>query len=283
MRYGKSIPVALVVVLAVAGCVVALTLSNLEPLVTRVIETSGTRVTGSPLVVGDLVLDILDGTGGVSSVRVPNPRGFSHGDILTLGRVSAGIDAATVLKNPVIIPEIVIRSPRVLYEMNTEGVSNLEVLQTHISKTTAAAKNVEASGENKKSTLPKVIVTSLIIEEGAGEIRPNPGQDGKISVALPRMELKNIGLKTQGATPDEVCAKIISALLRNMNLEMDSLGIDRLVKRDFAWQLGEAAEDAGTLLGDTADTVGKKIKSGAESLGNAAGEAADKIRAVFGK
>ncbi len=283
MRYGKSIGIALVVVLAIAGGVLALTLSNIDSQVTNVVETSGSHVTGTPVTVGGLSLNVLEGTGGISGVHVANPQGFSSGDVLTLGRISVDIDAATVSQDPLVLQKVVIRSPRIFYEIDSEDMSNLEVVQTHIRTAMAAGKGQPAAGDIENITGPRVIIASLIIEQGTADIQPNPGQDQKMSVTLPRMVLQDIGKKTQGATPDEVSEIIVSALFNNTRQTLDSLGLDRLVKRNFAWKVGEAAEDTGDFLGDTADTVGKKIKSGAYAVGNAAGEAVDKVRDFLGK
>jgi hypothetical protein len=243
----KKVLIGLGVLVAVLGIVLWRVYVNLDKIVAKVIEDVGTEVTQTVVRVGGVDLDLLNGRASLAQLTVANPAGFSLPEIFSLELVSVAIDVNSVNSNPIIIDEILVKQPRVAYEINQQGTSNLDVLKKNVESYSAARKtgNGAANKEQESSSQGeevKLIIRKLHFDGGelnaSSALRP----DQPINARLPAFTMDNVGQASGGASSEQIAKEVLDRLVRQAADAASKAGVDRLS--------GELQERAKEKLGD---------------------------------
>jgi hypothetical protein len=257
----KKVFIGLGVLVVVLGIVLWRVYANLDKIVAKVIEDVGTEVTQTAVRVGGVDLDLMNGKAGLSQLSVANPAGFSSPHIFSLELVSVAIDVASVSSNPIIIDEIVVKQPRVAYEINRQGTSNLDVLKKNVAGYSASRDTGSGTGAAKEEQEPgekgeeiKLIIRQLRFEGGelsaSSALRP----DKPIAATLPAFTMSNIGQASGGATSEQIAKEVLDKLVRQATDAARKAGADKLkdeLKGKVEEKLGDKAGGAlKGLLGD---------------------------------
>ena len=262
MSKGKWLLIALTVIVVAVGGVLFYTLSNLDSIVKAAIEKYGSQVTQTAVGVSGVQIGLTDGTAAMSGLRVANPGGFSGGDIFSLGKIAVKLDTASITKDTIIIPEILISAPKVLFEVDGKGRSNLDVLKKNVQQATGGGSGGSGSTADSDGG-KKLIIKRLVIDNGEADINLTALVDKQLNAKLPRIELKNIGDKQGGATPAEVGKIVIGALNTSLGNLVANMGVQQLIQNALSGKLGEAAGAAQKAITDelgkaTGDDAAKK-------------------------
>lgn len=261
-----------IVVVAVAGAAYYFA-SNIDSIVKAVVERYGSEATQTSVTLKSVKLGIRDGSGELNTLAVKNPKGFSSNDAITLGDIKVVLDISTLQSNTIVVKDVTILQPSVLYEYTSAG-GNLEAIQKNVQsyaakfsggkkepdKTAGAAedKDKPASKQPEK----KVIIENLVIRDGKVAATHQALQGRTISASLPTIQLKDIGKDKGGATPAEVAEKVLGAI---------SSAASRVASSELQKQAGDLIKNqAGGLLGGSGSGTGT-------------GGAADKLKGLFGK
>jgi len=219
---------------------------NLDSIVKTAIETYGSEATKTAVRVGAVKLDLKEGLATITNLSVANPKGFSGPHIFELGRISTRVDTASINKNPIIIDEIHISAPTVVYEINRSGVSNVEVLKKNLGMGGGSA---EASSSGSSSDHGrKMIIRKIIVDGSSAKVRI-AALNQEQSVSLPRIVMTDVGAKSGGATAAEVARQLSDTMLANVKGSVAKIGVDKY-------------------LGKTADAVKAQMQ---QHVGGAAG------------
>lgn len=256
MKAVRGILIAVVVILVLAVVAVFFLLSNLDSIVEAAIEKYGSQATQTDVHVASVKIKLGEGQGVISGLTVGNPPGFSTPNIFALGKIRTRIDVQTVTQNPVVIDEIYVGAPQVYYEIDKAGRSNLDTLKQNMEGTATSKASAPAEAE-KGEAGPKLIVRRLVVEEGKVDARiaALPKQD--LSAKLPRIELKDLGAKRGGATPQEIAEEIVAVLAKRVATAVAQIGVEKY--------LGKSVDQ---LKQDLKDEAGKRIERGlGERLG----------------
>ena len=105
--------------------------SNLDSIVKKAITNVGTEMTGVSVDVDNVAIALAEGRGEIGGLVVGNPRGYSGPHAFTLGSIVLAIDAASVNKDVVVIRELTVEAPDIVYDKGTNG-SNVEAIQNNI-------------------------------------------------------------------------------------------------------------------------------------------------------
>jgi len=244
----KKVMIGLGILVVLLGILLWRVYANLDKIVAKVIEDVGTEVTQTAVRVGGVDLDLLNGKAGLSQLSVANPAGFSSQHIFSLELVSVAIDVESVSSNPVIIDEIVVRQPRVAYEINQQGTSNLDVLKKNVegysasrdTGTGTATEQQESAGQEGEEI--RLIIRTLRFEGGelnaSSALRP----DKPVKAGLPAFTMNNIGQSSGGATSEQIAQEVLDRLVRQATDAAKKAGVDRLTD--------ELQEKASEKLGD---------------------------------
>jgi len=227
----KKIIIGVVVLLIVVAGGAYYLYSNLGPILKAAIEKYGSEATQTKVTVDTVKLSLSDGQGSISGLVVGNPQGFNGPKSIDLGSISLQVDTGTVTQNPVVIKQVVILAPQVMYERSGSG-GNLEKIQANVTQY-AGADRAKSGGESKpssgssgssgsssspsgssadKKAERKVIIEDLQVRDGKVAISATQLPGRTLSANLPAIQLRDIGKDKGGATPAEVAEKVLGAI-----------------------------------------------------------------------
>jgi len=219
------IGVAALLVVVVGGLVFVW--SNLDELVKNAIETYGSEATKTTVSVAEVKLTLENGEAKISGLKVGNPAGFTDPNIFELGMISTKINTSTINQNPIVIDEIIISAPAVVYEINKAGVSNVDVLKKNLGGGSSDSKS-SASSESGGEEL-KMVIRKLVVEGSSAKVRIAALGSKEQSVKLPRILLTDVGKKSGGATAAEVAQILSSKMLGNVKGSVAKLGVEKYI------------------------------------------------------
>lgn len=249
----------LIVVAALAVVVIGALVylgANLDGLVKEAIQTYGSEATKTAVRVDSVNLELKNGKAQISGLTVANPAGFTDPNIFALGMISTKVDIASINKNPIIIDEIHIGAPTVVYEINKAGVSNIDVLKKNLG-VGGSDKSEGSSGGDQV----KMIIRKLVVEGTSAKVRIAAlGKDQ--SVTLPRIVMTDIGKKSGGATAAEVATQLSGRMLSNIKDSVAKLGVDKYLGKSAD---AIKAQMSGVGGAGTTDKLGGALKG---MLGN---------------
>lgn len=265
MKAVRGIVIAGIVIVLLAVAAVFFLLSNLDSIVEAAIEKYGSQATQTDVRVASVKITLAEGEGAIAGLTVGNPPGFSAPNIFALGKIGTKIDVQSVTQDPVVIDEIYVGAPQVYYEIDEAGKSNLDALKQNMAGTGTAQPAAPAEAKEGEAG-PKLIIRRLVIEEGNVEakIAALPKQD--LSTKLPRIELKDLGAKQGGATPDEIAEEIVAVLVKRVGTAVAQIGVEKYLgksvdqlKQDLKGEAGKRIdEELGDRLGGgLRDRLGK--------------------------
>jgi len=246
--------------------------SNLDGIVKDSIQTYGSQAVQTKVSVADVKLELEAGKASISGLTVANPAGFSGSNIFELGNIITKIDISSIRQNPIIIDEIIISAPVVVYEINKSGLSNVDVLKKQLG--IRAGKSM-AKASNDAGDELKMIIRKLVVKGSKAKVRIAALGNAEQTVNLPRIVLTDVGKKSGGATAAEVAQILSSKLLGNVKGSVASLGVNKFLGKS-ADAFTKRAKGAEGAVGN----VGGAIGSGASG---AAGAAGDAVKGLFGK
>ncbi len=213
----KKIGIGLAVIVVLVAGGIFYVWSNLGSIIKNVVETAGTEVTGVKVSLDAVDVDKLtDGAAGLRGLTVANPKGFKSDYAFKLGAVAVKVDATTVANDVIVINEVVIAKPQVIYEFGSGG-SNIAAIQKNVERNAGGGSGSASGKSTAKSDKSgkKVVIENLYIRGGAINVSADFLGGKKVSTPLPNIHLENIGKsggKINGATPAEVAEKIIAAI-----------------------------------------------------------------------
>lgn len=269
MSKGKILGLGALAIIVVAALVIFLTVSNLDSLVKKAIEAAGTHVTQTKVEVSTVKIGLTEGSAAVNGLTVDNPAGYSAGKIFSLGGISVKIDPKSVTKDPIIINEVIVSAPKVLYEINKTGKANLDALRDNVNKSIPQGESTGKQDSSGKS--PGIVIKKLVIESGQADVKLGALVDKEMTAKMPRIQLENIGEKKGGATPAEIAQKVINAMMASLGDVVSKLGVEQLVNAELKKKLGEVGGEVGKKL----EGVSKGME---EATGGAVGEQAEKAK-----
>jgi hypothetical protein len=224
-----SLIVVGVVLLAIAGSVFYV-MTNLDALVKAAIEKYGSEATKTAVRVSSVAIRLTEGSGEINGLTVANPHGFASPHVFSLGKISTKIDVHSVTKSPIVIDELHIATPQVVYEMNQELASNILVLKKNLQASAASTKKQaveekKASGSEPKKEI-KILIKKLVMDSGTIMATVAAYNNKPQTVTLKRFEMNNIGGK-DGATPAKIAEEIVTALAEQVSVAVAQAGLEK--------------------------------------------------------
>ena len=187
----RLIGLGVLVVLIAVG--VFFFLGNLNDIVRAAVEQVGSDMTQTNVSLREVDIELTSGKGALRGFSVTNPKGFSDDDAFKFDEVAVTLDILTVRSDPVVIKEIVIQGPSIVYE-----------------------------GDKKA---PNIIIENLYLRHSTVAVIA-PLLNEKLSVPLPTIHLTDIGKEGKGATPDEIADQVMSAVLKGAQDAVANAKID---------------------------------------------------------
>ena len=147
------------------------------------IEESGSELLQTEVAVDKVSISVFGGSGTIEGLTIKNPESFSDESALFIQNASIKVDLGSLLSDQVIVNEIIINSPEILFEQEGVGI-NLKRLSDNMDA---------ASGELSESSETKLVVEHLRISEGKIVVNSSLNRDGSTEVSLSDITVNDIG------------------------------------------------------------------------------------------
>lgn len=230
MKFGKKVLIVVGVVLLVVAGVAFYVITNLDSIVKAGIEKFGSEATKTAVRVSSVVIHLSKGSGEISGLTVANPREFSSPYIFSLGKIRLEIDAHSITSSPIVIDELRISSPQVVYEMNKDLVSNISVLKKNI-QASAASSTKQPGKENPGKKEIRIVIKKLVIDNGSIEAHVAAFKNRPRSVTLKHFEMTNVGGRN-GETPARIAEEILTTLVKEVGGAVVQAGLEKNVENE---------------------------------------------------
>ena len=219
---------ASVLLLVLAGFIVVWT--NLDWIVKNAIEHYGSQINKTAVRVGKVSLQPSQGKGAIEGLTVANPKGFSSDHIISVGAVRVRLAPKKIASNPLVIDDIRIIAPVIVYEMNDSRISNVDAIRKSLDAGGPAVKQQKAAKIEPKEPAKRLRIKKLVVENATVEVRVAAAGDKPRTLTLKRIELTDIGGE-KGATPDRAGKEILSAVLSEVSKEVGKAGASLLLEK----------------------------------------------------
>jgi uncharacterized protein involved in outer membrane biogenesis len=150
--------VIVIVVLLVLG------ISNLGPLMKKVVNTYGPTMTQTEVRAEDVALSLFSGQVEVKGFHVGNPRGFRSPVAMKVGSVYVDVDEGSLTKETIVIDRIEVVRPEITYEklMTTD---NFQTILNNIRRS-LGSKEAPAPGPEEGGGGKKILIRDFILRGG---------------------------------------------------------------------------------------------------------------------
>ncbi|HVU25419.1 MAG TPA: hypothetical protein VHE13_14930 [Opitutus sp.] len=202
------------------------------------VNTVAPRITGTKVELAGARISPLNGDGTLTGLNIGNPSGWSDANAFHLGKVHIRMKPFSVFGDHIVIDEIEIEQPEILYETKIVS-SNIGDLLKNIEK---AGGSDKAEATTKSGKPLKFEVKHFLLK--GGRISVGVGA-AALPLPLPPIELHDLGTKEGGITSDQL-----------------ALAVMRSVTSSVVGAATKAATKLGGTMGAAASESLKKIFGG---------------------
>ncbi len=195
--------------------------SSLDSVVASAIRSYGPEITGVSVKLDGVRIQPADGSAALRGLQLGNPKGFKTDHALAVGEVRMQLDIASLSKDVVLIKEIAIEQPEVVYEYASGG-SNLDVIQRNVD---AYIAKLTGGSQTPKGKEKKLIIENLTIKGAKARVSAEVLQGKAMTVALNDIHLVDIGKKSNGVTPAEATRQIVGAITQSATKAVTPLNL----------------------------------------------------------
>jgi len=244
----KALRVLLVAVPVVVIVAVLVIFFSLNSIVKAGVETVGPKVTGTAVTLDKVGLSPLSGRGALAGLRVGNPDGFTTESAFELGEVRVNLSPKSLLSDTIVIEEIVIAGPKVTFEGDISG-SNIARIRKNVeafSSSSAPSAESKPSAQEGEKNGKRVEIDRFVFKDGSVQLAAALVKGQTATVALPDIELKDIGKDSGGATlagvAEEVFPAVYKAIIEAVASSGEILGKGVKELEDSAKKVQDEAE-----------------------------------------
>ena len=241
----------------------------------KTVEIVIPKVTQCKTTVGSIRTSFLHGSITINDLAIANPEGFKTDTVINVGTVHIDVDMSTLLKDKIVIEEVLIDKLQCTYEMMNLKESNITKLKDNVNaflpqkteeeKQAAEQKKQEALAKAKAEAEArgevyeepkgiKVQIDKVNVNNGKVRVSAVILSGSSVTLVLPDFEIKDIG-KDKDETLAEAASDILMAILDSTS-EVGS---------NYISKLGDKVKVNGTSVEKISDAIkglfGKKKSS----------------------
>ena len=203
-----------------------LLVSNLDSVIAKLIESEGSRVTGTEVAVSGVKVSLKEGSGAITGLTIASPEGFAPQHAFALGGIRLDLDLGSLRADPVVIDEIRVSDPQVTAQILADGTSNILTLQKQVEQFAAAhgGNGTRGGGTAAPQDSKRIRIKRFVFDGGRIALDASALGDKQRVVALPAFTLTDLG-GAAGAAPDEIAQAVVGALTRKAAQAIAASGI----------------------------------------------------------
>jgi uncharacterized protein involved in outer membrane biogenesis len=219
----KALIIVGVIVLVLAA-IVWQVVANLDSIVAGVIEDTGSKVLKTEVSVSGVQIDLKAGKAGIAGLTIANPDGYSSANLFEMDGIEVGLDLGSIGKDVLVITSILVQDPKVNFEGNEKGGSNMQTLLDNIN----SGSKEEAVSEDGEAL--KMIINRFEFTGGQVKATSKLKPDEVLDLKLPPIKMSDIGKAQGGVTADVVAKEITSKLVGAVIAEAAKSSISRVIE-----------------------------------------------------
>ena len=177
-------------------------------IVTAGVNNFAPKLTQTKVVLGSAKVSPLTGSGTLRGLVVGNPKGWSDGNLCSLGQIHVDVAPFSLLGDHVIVNEIALEAPEFNYETKIIA-SNVADLLKNIEATMGGGKNAAPAATTKSGQPIKFAVKKFRLTNG--KVRLGLAGTG-MTLPMPDIELNDLGTKEGGITPDQLVLSVMKSV-----------------------------------------------------------------------
>ena len=214
---------------------------NLDEFIKSYMIEYGSKMTKTDFEVDSVQTDFQKGEIIINRIGIENPKGFSNSEAFEVKKVKINIKKDSLNQDVIEVPLVLINNPEIIYEYNGKK-TNFNVLKNNIqgyqnnSDQPASEKKVDQAEkkqikENKKPK--KFFIKELKIIDLEIKARVSSLKKDFLNKTIPLIVIKDIGSKSNGATPEFILEKIVLNVDDNLETIFDFKSLKTDIRKNI--------------------------------------------------
>jgi len=240
----KILLVTLLLILVLGGATYWF-FDNLDDFIKNYMVENGSKMTKTEVEVDSVKTDFQKGEISINRLGIENPNGFSNSEAFEVEKVMISINKESLTQDIIEIPLVLINNPEIIYEYNGKK-TNFNVLKENIQsyqnnggnlsqekKSTKTTENKEVKDTNDKKTPKTFFIKELKIVDLQIKARVSSLKKDFLNKKIPLIVIKDIGSKSQGASPEFILERVILKVDDNLETVFDFKSLKTDIRKNI--------------------------------------------------
>ena len=240
----KILLVTLLLILVLGGATYWF-FDNLDDFIKNYMVENGSKMTKTEVEVDSVKTDFQKGEISINRLGIENPNGFSNSEAFEVEKVMISIKKESLTQDIIEIPLVLINNPEIIYEYNGKK-TNFNVLKENIQsyqnngsnisqekKSTKTTENKEIKDTNDKKTPKTFFIKELKIVDLEIKARVSSLKKDFLNKKIPLIVIKDIGSKSQGASPEFILERVILKVDDNLETVFDFKSLKTDIRKNI--------------------------------------------------
>ena len=217
----KKIILVFIILIAVLGGLTYWFFDNLDDFIKNYMVEYGSKMTKTDVEINSVKTDFQKGEIIINRLGIENPKGFSNDEAFEVKKIKININKESLNQDIIEIPLVLINNPEIVYEYNGKK-TNFNTLKDNIQN--YQKNGINPSNEKKLSKItekkqtkenidkksPKTFfIKELKIVDLEIKARVTSIKKDFLNKKIPLIVIKDIGSKTNGASPEFILESVI--------------------------------------------------------------------------
>lgn len=240
----KILLVTLLLILVLGGATYWF-FDNLDDFIKNYMVENGSKMTKTEVEVDSIKTDFQKGEILINRLGIENPNGFSNSEAFEVEKVMISINKESLTQDVIEIPLVLINNPEIIYEYNGKK-TNFNVLKENIQsyqnngsnisqekKSTKTTEKKEVKDTNDKKTPKTFFIKELKIVDLEIKARVSSLKKDFLNKKIPLIVIKDIGSKSQGASPEFILERVILKVDDNLETVFDFKSLKTDIRKNI--------------------------------------------------
>ena len=240
----KILLVTLLLILVLGGATYWF-FDNLDDFIKNYMVENGSKMTKTEVEVDSVKTDFQKGEISINRLGIENPNGFSNSEAFEVEKVMISINKESLTQDIIEIPLVLINNPEIIYEYNgkktnfnvlKENIQNYQNNGSNISqekKSNKTTENKKIKDTNDKKTPKTFFIKELKIVDLEIKARVSSLKKDFLNKKIPLIVIKDIGSKSQGASPEFILERVILKVDDNLETVFDFKSLKTDIRKNI--------------------------------------------------
>lgn len=185
---------------------------QMDSIAKQAIEKYGSVILGTQVTVGSVSITPTSGEGSVTLLKIRNPAGFALDYAFSMNSTHVKIDPQSMTSDIVIIDEVVMDDPDIVYEVNEHG-NNFGILRVNANDYLSKGERHATEGMIASK---QVIIKDFYLRNGKVKVIAPSMQNQSFTVSLPTIHLSNLGKDQGKGNLPQIMQQVVSIITNSV-------------------------------------------------------------------